>query len=173
MANSIFYCGVLLLTAIFSITTAAVYAQETGMVQPTSNGTLDVSLQPTWSDGGKASFNVAFFNPGTTTPHQHQDYDFKILKGDQVIFSAANQTGQSVLHNVEGTLTVPYTFQENGNFTVQVHLAGTGVGPTIPTDENATFSVNVVPEFPIGILGIALGAVMTTGVVIVKKLKLA
>jgi plastocyanin len=90
---------------------------------------------------------VSFLNPGTGTLHEHQDYDFRILKDGQVIFSAARQTGQAVLHNVEGTLTVPYTFQENGDYTVQMHLAGTGISPTIPTDEEATFSVTVMPEF--------------------------
>jgi hypothetical protein len=173
MAKSIFYSSALLLAAIFSITTMVVYAQESVMVQPTSKGTLDVSLEPIWSDGGQVNFNVSFFNPGTTALHQHQDYDIKVLKGDQVIFSAANQTGQNVLHNVEGTLTVPYTFQENGDYTVQVNLAGTGVGPTIPTDEDATFSITVTPEFPIGVLGAALAASMTTGIVLVQRLKLA
>ena len=62
--------------------------------------------------------------------------------------AAANQTGQAVLHNVEGTLTVPYTFQENGDYTIQVYLAGTGIIPTIPTDEEATFPITVVPELP-------------------------
>jgi hypothetical protein len=48
---------------------------------------------------------VSFLNLGTGTLHEHQDYDFRILKDGEVIFSAARQTGQAVLHNVEGTLT--------------------------------------------------------------------
>jgi hypothetical protein len=172
MASIIFFLIAVLLAAIFSITTAAAYAQESGMVQTTSKGTLDVRLEPTWSEGGQASFNVSFLNPGTDTLHQHQDYDFKILRGSQVVFSAANQTGQSVLHNVEGTLTVPYTFQENGDYTVQVDLAGTGIGPTIPTDEEATFSIAVTPEFPSGVLVAALAALMTTAIVLTQRRKL-
>ena len=167
-----FFLTALLLAAIFSITTAASYAQEGGMVKTTSKGTLDVRLEPTWSEGGQASFNVSFLNPGTGTLHQHQDYDFKILKGDQEVFSAANQTGQAVLHNVEGTLTVPYTFQENGDYTVQVNLAGTGIAPTIPTDEDATFSITVAPEFPASVLAAALAAFMTTAIVLAQRLKL-
>jgi len=172
MASSMFFLTALLLAAIFSITTAASYAQEGGMVKTTSKGTLDVRLEPTWSEGGQASFNVSFLNPGTGTLHQHQDYDFKILKGDQEVFSAANQTGQAVLHNVEGTLTVPYTFQENGDYTVQVNLAGTGIAPTIPTDEDATFSITVAPEFPASVLAAALAAFMTTAIVLAQRLKL-
>ena len=173
MAISIFFLIALLLAASFSITTAAAaYAQDGGMVKTTSKGTLDVRLEPTWSEGGQASFNVSFLNPGTDTLHQHQDYDFKILRGGQEVFSAANQTGQQILHNVEGTLTVPYTFQENGDYTVQVDLAGTGIGPTIPTDEEATFSIAVTPEFPAGVLVAALAALMTTAIVLAQRRKL-
>jgi hypothetical protein len=171
MASSIFLIALLLAT-ILSITTGAVYAQDGGMVKTTSKGTLSVRLEPVWSDGGQAKFNVSFLNPGTDSLHQHQDYDFRILKDGQDMFSAANQTGQAVLHNVEGTLTVPYTFQENGNYTVQVHLAGTGIAPTIPTDEDATFSIVVAPEFPAGVLAAALAAFMTTAIVLAQRRKL-
>ncbi len=85
MARSIFFCIALLLAAIFSITaTAAVapaaYAQDGGMMKTTSKGTLDIRLEPVWSDGGQTTFNVSFLNPGTEAVHEHQDYDFRILK---------------------------------------------------------------------------------------------
>jgi hypothetical protein len=176
MARSIFFFFVvLLLGAIFSITTtaAAAYAQDGGMMETTSKSTLDIRLAPTWNEGGQAAFTVSFLNPGTDTVHEHQDYDFRILRGGQQVFSAASQTGQAVLHNVEGTLTVPYTFQENGDYTVQVYLAGTGISPAIPTDEEATFPITVVPEFPAGgILTAVLAASITTAVVLSQRLRL-
>jgi hypothetical protein len=175
MARSIFLFVALLFGAtIFSVTTTtAVYAQDGGMMQTTSKGTLDIRLAPTWNENGHASFAVSFLNPGTDTLHEHQDYDFRILRGGQQVFSAAGQTGQALLHNVEGTLTVPYTFQENGDYTIQVYLAGTGI-PAIPTDEEATFPITVVPEFPAagGILAAVLAVSMTTGVVLSQRLKL-
>jgi hypothetical protein len=176
MVRSIFLLVALVFGAIFSLTAVtAAYAQDGGMVQTTSKGTLDVRLEPEWSDGGQARFTVSFFNPGTDTLHEHQDYDFRILRDGQQVFSAANQTGQAVLHNVEGTLTVPqtpYTFQENGDYTIQVYLAGTGI-PAIPTDEEATFPITVVPEFPAGgILAAVLAASMITAVVLSQRLKL-
>src|SRR5918994_5715288 len=160
MARSIFFFVVLLLGAIFSImTAAAAYAQDGGMVKTTNKGTLDIRLAPTWNEGGQATLSVSFLNPGTDTVHEHQDYDFRILRDGQQVFSAASQTGQAVLHNVEGTLTVPYTFQENGDYTIQVYLAGTGITPTIPTEEEATFPITVVPELPAaGILAVTLAA---------------
>jgi hypothetical protein len=174
MARSIFFFVALLLGAIFSMTTTATstYAQDGGMVKTTNKGTLDISLGPTWNEGGQTAFAVSFLDPGTETLHQHQDYDFRILKDGQQVFSAANQTGQAVLHNVEGTLTVPYTFQENGDYTIQVYLAGTGI-PAIPTDEEVTFPITVVPEFPAGgILAAVLAASMITAVVLSQRLKL-
>jgi hypothetical protein len=174
MARSIFFSVALLLGAIFIVTTTATatYAQDGGMVKTTNKGTLDIRLAPTWSEGGQARFTVSFLNPGTDTVHVHQDYDFRILQGGQQVFSAANQVGQPLLHNVEGTLTVPFTFQENGDYTVQVYLAGTGI-PAIPTDEEATFPITVVPEFPAGgILAAVLAASMTTAVVLSQRLKL-
>ncbi len=69
-------------------------------------------------------------------------------------------------------MTVPYTFQENGDYTIQVYLAGTGI-PAIPTDEEATFPITVVPEFPAGgILAAVLAASMITAVVLSQRLKL-
>jgi hypothetical protein len=174
MARSTFLLVALLLGTIFSITAVtAAYAQDGGMAQTTSKDTLDIRLAPTWNEGGQATFGVSFLNPDTDTLHEHQDYDFRILKDGQQVFSAANQTGQAVLHNVEGTLTVPYTFQENGDYTIQVYLAGTGI-PAIPTDEEATFPITVVPEFPTGgILAAVIAASMTTAVVLSQRLKLA
>jgi hypothetical protein len=173
MVRSIFLLVALVFGAIFSLTAAtAVYAQDGGMVQATSKGTLDISLAPTWNEGGQATFAVSFLDPGTETLHQHQDYDFRILKDGQQVFSAANQTGQAVLHNVEGTSTIPYTFQENGDYTIQVYLAGTGISPTIPTDEEATFPITVTPEFPAGgILAAVLAASMITAVVLSQRMK--
>jgi hypothetical protein len=173
MARSIFFFSVaLLLGTIFSVTAVtSAYAQDGGMMQTTSKGTLDISLAPTWNEGGQATFAVSFLNPGTDTPHEHQDYDFRILRDGQQVFSAANQTGQAVLHNVEGTLTVPYTFQENGDYTIQVYLAGTGI-PAIPTDEEATFPIAVTPEFPTGgILAAVLTASMITVAVLSQRMK--
>jgi len=173
MARSIFFFVVLLLGGIFSITTVATaYAQDGGMVKTTSKGTLDIGLAPIWNEGGQATFTVSFLNPGTDTLHEHQDYDFRILKDGQQVFSAASQTGQAVLHNVEGTLTVPYTFQENGDYTIQAYLAGTGI-PAIPTDEEATFPITVVPEFPAGgILAAVLAGSITTAIVLSQRLKI-
>lgn len=164
---------VVVTSVLATTTTTTAFAQEgQGMRQTTTDGTLDILLEPTWNPGSpgstesQASFKVSFLKPGTDTLHEHQDYDFRILNsnGEQV-FSAARQTNQALLHNVPGTITVPYTFGEVGDYTIEVFLGGTGIGPTlIPTDENAKFNVVVTPEFPVGALG-AIAAL--TGIAIV------
>jgi hypothetical protein len=53
-----------------------------------------------------------------------------------------------------------------------VDLLGTGIGPTIPTDEEATFSIAVTPEFPAGLLVAALAALMITAIVLAQRRKL-
>jgi hypothetical protein len=168
MASSIFLIA-LLLVGVFSLATAA-HAQESAMTKPTSKATLDIRVEPMWNNDSKVTFKVSFLNPGTETLHQHQDYDFKILKDGTEVFSAAKQTGQVLIHNVEGTITVPYTFQEQGDYTIQVILAGTGIAPTIPTDEDATFQIKVTPEFPAGALG-SVAALMATTIVLARYRK--
>jgi hypothetical protein len=152
---------------------SAVYAQDAGMVQTTSGGSLDVRLEPVWSEGAEAMFDVSFLDPETGTLHEHQDYDFRILRDDgEIIYSAANQTGQPLLHNVPGTLSVPYTFEETGEFVIQVHLAGIGL-PAVPTNEEASFPITVVPEFPGVILTVAIaGLMMTSAIILSQRLKL-
>lgn len=184
MASSTRYAMVLMVlaatvvvTSVLATTTTTAFAQEgQGMRQTTTDGTLDILLEPTWNPGSpgstesQASFRVSFLKPGTDTLHEHQDYDFRILNsnGEQV-FSAARQTNQPLLHNVPGTITVPYTFGEVGDYTIEVYLGGTGFGPTlIPTDETAKFNIVVTPEFPVGALG-AIAALIGTAIVLSRS----
>ncbi|HEX9678272.1 hypothetical protein [Nitrososphaera sp.] len=148
------------------------YAQEgdNSMTKTTSKGSLDIRLEPIQISSHQVQFKVSFLDPGTNNIHQHQDYDFKILKNEQEIFSAAKQYNQPLLHNVEGTITVPYTFEQNGGYAVELQILGTGYGPTvIPTDENAVFSIQVTPEFPAGAL-FAIAAV-TAGTIATARIK--
>jgi hypothetical protein len=146
------------------------YAQE--MEQPTSGGTLDIELnpEPDQNNPKNVRFHVTFIDPATGQPHQHQDYDFVILQGDTEIFRASEQTGQQVLHNVEGTLTVPYEFEQTGDYTTRVELHGLGLPPVPIAPEQADFSVTVTPEFPAGALG-AVSAVMA-GTIAVARIKM-
>jgi hypothetical protein len=131
-------------------------------------------LEQNWTDDGSARFTVSFLNPNTTTLHEHQDYDILIRQGDSQIFSAAGATNQPLLHNVEGTTTIPlqpFDFPGNGDYTIEVQVLGLGFPPLPINPEVATFPITVVPEFPAGLTGI-IGAAVASSVVLTRRFKL-
>ncbi|AIF84889.1 hypothetical protein NTE_02851 [Candidatus Nitrososphaera evergladensis SR1] len=171
MVSTTLYLSVALaaiLAAGFAVIPAA-HAQ-TGAPAAGGKKSLDIAIQPEWSDGANAKLNVSFYNPGTTTLHQHQDYDVVVLQNGNEIFRASKQVNQPVLHNVEGKLSVPYKFPSNGQYTVRVELLGLGLPPVPITPEHTDLSINVVPEFPAGALA-AVAAVTMGGAVVVARIK--
>lgn len=165
-------------TLYLSITLAAILAAGFVVVVPAAHAqttpsgkSLDVAVEPAWSDGGNAKLKVSFYNLGTKTLHQHQDYDVVILQNGNEVFRASKQTGQPVLHNVEGTLTVPYKFPQNGPYTVRVELLGLGLPPVPIKAEQTDLPINVTPEFPVGALAAVAAAVMA-GAIVVARVKM-
>jgi hypothetical protein len=179
MTSSIFFfffffflIALLLSASIFSVTTAS-YGQGE-MRSSTSGNSLDIRIEPRWSDGGKASFKVSFLRHGTDTLQEHVDYNFVIMKDSQQIFSAAAPLGQPSLHTVEGIVTIPiptapYIFPNNGDYSIEISVSGISFTPI--NTETATFSVTVTPEFPTGALA-ALAAFITTTIVLARRRKL-
>lgn len=159
-----FAAAMLLMAAGFGFANIPVYAQA-GMRNHTDD--LDILLEPMWS-ADSTKFKVSFLEPGTDTLHQHQDYNFVILQDGKEVFNAAKQIGQSAIHNAEGTITVPFKFEKNGDYKVQVLIYGLGL-PAIPRDDTVEFSVNVTPEFPAGVL---VAAAAIAGGIIAARRKL-
>jgi hypothetical protein len=167
MASSHILATLLLLIAAFAGTFA--YAQESGMKDTTSGGSLDVMVTPTGSldNNTPTDFKVEFLKPDTDTVQVHIDYNFVIKKDGQPVFTATPQ-GQALLHTAEGVVTIPYKFEDTGDYTVEVSVAGINFTPISP--ETATFDVTVTPEFPAGAL-VAVAAVMGAAVVLSRRLK--
>jgi hypothetical protein len=177
MTSGMFFLIALLLSAatIFSFTTAASYGQ--GEMRTSTNGnSLDIRIEPRWSDGGKASFKVSFLRHGTDTLQEHVDYNFVIMKDSQQIFSAAAPLRKPSIHTVEGIViipipTAPYKFPNNGNYSIEIYVSGISFTPI--NTETATIPVTVTPEFPTGALAAALAAAfMTSTVVLARRCKL-
>lgn len=139
-----------------------------GMSQPSSGGSLDVLVEPQWQQNGAAQIKVSFLQPGSETVQVHVDYDLKIKdsSGNQV-FSAAGQLNQPTLHTAEGVVTIPYTFEGNGNYNIIVEMTGIQFIPM--ATETVEFSVNVTPEFPAGALSVI--AAVTAGTIAVARMK--
>jgi hypothetical protein len=82
---------------------------------------------------------------GSGTVQVHIDYDLTIKdsSGKQV-FSAsqlAGQSGAAPLHTAEGIVTIPYTFQGPGDYTIDVTVYGILFNPIKP--ESADFTIKV------------------------------
>jgi hypothetical protein len=171
MASSILIA--LLLAAIAASVPAVAHAQE-GMRSPLSGNSLDVLVEPTWSDGGQASFKVSFLQPGSDTVQIHIDYNLVIRQDGQVVFRAT-PPGQPLLHTAEGVVMIPppnqpYKFPSNGDYTIEVSVAGINFIPM--SNETATFDVVVTPEFPPAALGGMAAVLVTTAIVLARYRRL-
>jgi hypothetical protein len=168
MASSIL-TAVLLAAVVASIPVVA-QAQE-GMRKPLSGNSLDVLVEPTLDpeDPQNQTFKVSFLQPGTDTVQVHIDYGFVIRQGDQEIFNAV-PPGQALLHTAEGVVTIPVEFPANGDYTVEVSVAGINFVPM--NTETATFDTTVTPEFPTALIGGIVATVMATTIVLARYRKL-
>jgi hypothetical protein len=57
------------------------------------------------------------------------------------VFKASQQTGQPLLHTAEGIITIPFTLEEPGSYTIRVPVMGINFIPM--ATEFADFSVKV------------------------------
>ena len=135
----ILYCSSLLFS--FAQTTNAPF----GDISSTSGGTLDVKLESTSNpikSGQETNYKVTFLQKGTDTVQVHIDYDFIILEDNNIeVFKASQQTGQPLLHTAEGIVTIPFTSEEAGNYTIKVSVMGINFIPM--ATEYADFPVKI------------------------------
>jgi hypothetical protein len=125
------------------------FAQTTnapfGDISSTSGGTLDVKLESTPNpikSGQETNYKVTFLQKGTDTVQVHIDYDFIILEDNNIeVFKASQQTGQPLLHTAEGIVTIPFTLEEAGNYTIKVSVMGINFIPM--ATEYADFPVKI------------------------------
>jgi hypothetical protein len=127
---------------------------------------LDVHLGLAMDQNSEAKFKISFMNTGTLNPHPHIDYWFEIRDSNGTLVFNASPPGQPTLHTAEGVVTIPYTFQKSGDYSVDVTVTGVDFIPTIP--QIATFPCNDIPEFSVGLMGI-VGVVMA-GIVVVSRI---
>lgn len=125
------------------------FAQTTnapfGDISSTSGGTLDVKLESTSNpikSGQETNYKVTFLQKGTDTVQVHIDYDFIILEDNNIeVFKASQQIGQPLLHTAEGIVTIPFTLEEAGNYTIKVSVMGINFIPI--ATEYADFPVKI------------------------------
>jgi hypothetical protein len=131
---------------LLSFPSAYALPSATAMNKPTSGGSLNVVLQPSPDPvvkGAQTNLKVIFDQKGTSTVQPHIDYDVTISKGGKQLLDAVTLAGQQgpSLHTSDGIITIPYTFQEPGSYSVKVTVFGILFNPINP--EFVQFQVNV------------------------------
>jgi hypothetical protein len=139
-----------IITGILSILTpSSTYAAITSagtMNKATSGGSLNVMLQPTPNPlvkGTQTNFKVSFDQKGSTAVQPHIDYDLAITKDGKQVFQASALAGHpnQPLHTAEGIVTIPYTFQQQGAYIMNITVYGILFNPIKP--EVAQFPISV------------------------------
>jgi hypothetical protein len=139
-----------LFVSIFGIllTTSSTYAQTSGasMNKITSGGSLNVILQPSPSPvvkGSQTNLKVSFDQKGSSAVQPHIDYDLTIMKDGKQVFQASALAGHpnQPLHTAEGVVTIPYTFQQQGGYAMNITVYGILFNPIRP--ETAEFPISV------------------------------
>lgn len=166
-----------LLVLLASVLVSAAFLQPAfaeGMRNPSSGGSIDVLVEPTWPEppNNQTQFKVSFLSPGTDTVQQHAWFDLKIIDSNgKTVFSITQAVSQNVYHSSEGHVTVPVNL-ENGSYTIHVDVLGTPGSPQfIPiTPETVEFPINVTPEFPVGMVSAVAAAV--SGAIVATRMRM-
>jgi hypothetical protein len=149
-----------LITSIFGIlvTPSSTYAitSVATMNKATSGGSLNVMVQPTpilIVKGTQTNFTVGFEQKGGSIVQPHIDYDVTITKDGKRVFQASALGGGIIkgtsiiahpnqpLHATTGIVTIPYTFQKQGDYIMKVTVYGILFNPIDP--EYAQFPISV------------------------------
>ena len=131
------------------LTTSSTYAQTSAasMNKVTSGGSLNVILQPSpfpVVKGSQTNLKVSFDQKGSSSTVQpHIDYDLTIMKDGKQVFQASALAGHpnQPLHTAEGVVTIPYTFQQQGGYLMNITVSGILFNPIKP--ETAQFPIGV------------------------------
>ncbi|MBI5133492.1 MAG: hypothetical protein HZA83_02155 [Thaumarchaeota archaeon] len=117
------------------------YAQEEfTMKQTTPNGKVQVELfWPEIKYDEIRQFSVTFRDPSTAEPLNNVAFDLRITQGQDLIEDYHDEVAN-------GVMVLEVLFNNSGPATVDVNVKGVDAKAI---NEKVTFSVTVVPEFPL------------------------
>ena len=124
-----------------------VQTSNAAMYKVTSGGSLNVILQPSpfpVIKGSQTNLKVSFDQKGSSAVQPHVDYDLTIMKDDKQVFQLPSLAGHpnQPLHTAEGVVTIPYTFQQEGTYIINITVYGILFHPIKPETAQFTISVN-------------------------------
>ena len=131
---------------LLTASSAFVQTSYAEMYKVTSGGSLNVILQPSpfpVIKGSQTNLKVSFDQKGSSAVQAHVDYDHTIMKDGKQVFQLSSQAGypNQPLHTAEGVVTIPYTFQQEGTYVINITVYGFLFNPIKP--ETAQFMINV------------------------------
>ena len=134
---------ILLTIVLLTLVIFPAFAQEQSeqLVALTDKGTLQVGLStiPAHPQTGEPTkLKIDFINKNSKTIQEHVDYSVTVTKDNKQVF------GISLTHTAIGSVTIPYEFQEAGEYKVSIDVQGIVFQP-IPT-ETASFTISVGKE---------------------------
>jgi hypothetical protein len=88
-----------------------------------------------------SEFKITFLQPNLQVVQPHVEYDFVISKMNNEVFRASSVSGDRLLHTAEGTVTIPYKFNEGGQYSLLVTVSGINLEEIKP--EKVLFGLNV------------------------------
>ncbi len=155
---------ILFLGIVLVLSISYAYAQESSEPIKMEAKSVDVELiiEPfPIEPEQQTKFDIRFVEKGSDKTQIHIDYivSIKDAEGNEIFRTP-------LTHTNEGEITIPYVFSSQGSHTIIVEVQGILFQP-IPT-ETVEFSINVVPEFPIGVLA-AFGIVTIIGIMMMRK----
>ncbi|MGA9149464.1 MAG: hypothetical protein WBZ36_02710 [Candidatus Nitrosopolaris sp.] len=117
------------------------------MNKATSGRSLNVMLQPTPNPvvkGTQTNFKVTFDQNGGTAVQPHIDYDLTISKDGKQVFQASALAGHpnQPLHSAVGIVTIPYTFQQQRAYIMNITVYGILFNPIEPEVVQIPISVS-------------------------------
>ena len=131
------------------LTTSSTFVQtlDAAMYKVTSGGSFNVILQPSpfpVVKGSQTNLKVSFDQKGSSALQTNVDYDLTIMKDDKQVFQLSSQAGypNQPLHTAEGVVTIPYTFQQEGTYVINITVYGFLFNPIKPETTQFPISVN-------------------------------
>jgi hypothetical protein len=110
---------------------------QSQQIKLTSGGTIDVGFSTDPANpnpGDQTQLKISFINKQNAI-QQHIDYRVTVTQGQNQVF------GIPITHTAEGSVSIPYQFQNAGDYQVTVSVEGILFQPIPP--ETAVFSITI------------------------------
>ena len=111
---------------------------QSQQIKLTSGGTINVGFSTDPENpnpGDQIKLKISFINKQTNAIQQHVDYRVIVTQGQNQVF------GTQLIHTAEGSGSIPYQFQNTGDYQVTVSVEEILFNPIPP--ETAVFSIHV------------------------------